>query len=575
MNRNQRITAAALSTAALCGLARPCAAQNYRELPIGGRTATMGGAATAAGNDSAMPYLNPAGMAGVPGDIFAVSATVYSYTHRSVQDFFYPNGTDPLLGYDLERETFALSSVGELPSSVMYFNHLSAPDAATHHHLGVSLVIPSARRVEVVASVAGDLDDVAGEAIETATISVDSTRYYLGPGYAVGFGDRVRLGASLYGVYTRYAFSDAVSSSYSLLGGSATFTYTGQRSQISETLSLAPVLGIQARIVSNLWLGAGFAAPSLPITGRLRFAGSSSDSRVDPTSGAPQSGSTSYTADAEAENNEPMRVNVGVAYDARDAFSFAADVSYYADRVTDITRGVQLYEERLSGELTRRFRRRIDSEVQYRQVIDFSLGAEIAASRMIAIRAGAFSDLAASPEIGTSLDQAGRMRLDRYGGSLGLGFTVGSFDTTAGVILARGTGHYGAADTWITGSVVPVRATETTGMLVLSGAVTVEEAKKTIRDTLPIDVPILPDWGDPNSAPPAPRLPAPLPPESKPPPPQLRTRPAPADATPVSPTPLDPTLPPTPPAPGTDPAPPPPTPPPPTPPPPPSGGDPP
>ena len=47
-------------------------AQNYREMPIGGRTATMGGAGTAAGNDSAMPYLNPAGLAGVPGDIFAV-----------------------------------------------------------------------------------------------------------------------------------------------------------------------------------------------------------------------------------------------------------------------------------------------------------------------------------------------------------------------------------------------------------------------------------------------------------------------------------------------------------------------
>src|SRR5690349_13363867 len=70
-------------------------AQNFRESPIGGRTATMGGAATAAGNDSAMPYLNPAGLAGVPGDIFAVSATVYSYTHRSFKNFFLPQGPTP------------------------------------------------------------------------------------------------------------------------------------------------------------------------------------------------------------------------------------------------------------------------------------------------------------------------------------------------------------------------------------------------------------------------------------------------------------------------------------------------
>ena len=542
MFQTQRLALAALtSAAALCGFARAAAAQNYRELPIGGRTATMGGAATAAGNDSAMPYLNPAGMAGVPGDIFAVSATVYSYTHRSIQDFFYPNGTDPLLGYELERETFSMSSVGELPSSVMYFNHLSPKDAETHHHLGISLVIPSSRRVEIVASVAGDLEDVAGEAIETAAASVDSTRYYLGPGYAVGFGDRVRVGASFYGIYSRYVANDATSSSFSLLGGSATFTYSDQRSQISESLAVAPVLGIQARLAGDFWIGAGFAAPSLPITGRFRFAGGSARSQVDPTSGAPQSGSSSFTADADTDANEPMRINAGLAYDSRDSFSLAADVTYFSERVTNVTRGVQLYEERLSGELTRRYRRRIDSETRYESVIDFSVGAEIAASRLLAVRAGAFSDLASSPEIGTTFEHAGRLRLDRYGGSVGLGFTVGSFDTTAGIIVARGTGRYGAPDTWITNSVVPVRATETTGMLVLSGAVTVEEAKKTIQDTLPVDVPILPDWGDTTSAPPAPRLPAPLPPESKPPPPALRTQPEPP------PPPPDPTLAPPPP----------------------------
>src|SRR5688572_30586020 len=108
---------AALSTTLVAGALH---AQNYREMPIGGRTATMGGAATAAGNDSAMPYLNPAGLAGVPGDIFAVSATVYSYTRRSVQNLFYPSGTHPSFGFELERERFATSSVGELPSSVMY-----------------------------------------------------------------------------------------------------------------------------------------------------------------------------------------------------------------------------------------------------------------------------------------------------------------------------------------------------------------------------------------------------------------------------------------------------------------------
>jgi hypothetical protein len=110
---------------------------------------------------------------------------------------------------------------------------------------------------------------------------------------------------------------------------------------------------------------------------------------------------------------------------------------------------------------------------------------------------------------------------------------VGSFDTTAGMILARGSGKYGAQDLSLqtqTASVVPVSSTETTGMIVLSGAVTVEEAKKLIRETIPIAVP-LPDLelGDVNR-PPAPWIPEPLPAEDKPPPPKLRR--GPPEATP-------------------------------------------
>src|SRR5688572_32671872 len=98
------------------------AAQNLRSVPIGGRTATMGGAATAAGNDSAMPYLNPAGLGGVPGDVFALSATVYGYTHRSFDGFFVPQSPDPngpLGELVVERQSFSTHSVGELPSSIM------------------------------------------------------------------------------------------------------------------------------------------------------------------------------------------------------------------------------------------------------------------------------------------------------------------------------------------------------------------------------------------------------------------------------------------------------------------------
>lgn len=43
----------------------------------------MGGATTAAGNDSSMPYLNPAGLTGLPADVLAVSASVQAFSARS------------------------------------------------------------------------------------------------------------------------------------------------------------------------------------------------------------------------------------------------------------------------------------------------------------------------------------------------------------------------------------------------------------------------------------------------------------------------------------------------------------
>ena len=73
----RRCLVAATLGASFCKL--PLAwGENLRDVPLGGRTAAMGGAGVAAGADSATPFLNPAGVAGTPHDIISVSASVYS-----------------------------------------------------------------------------------------------------------------------------------------------------------------------------------------------------------------------------------------------------------------------------------------------------------------------------------------------------------------------------------------------------------------------------------------------------------------------------------------------------------------
>jgi hypothetical protein len=161
--------------------AASASAQNPREVLLGGRTATMGGTGTATGNDSAMPYLNPAGLAGLPGDVLAVSASLYAHTSRSYDPgFFNPKGFAPAFGdVTVSEESVTSSDVVEMPSSVMYVRHLGGGDV--HHVLGMSLVIPQASRSTVQATFEADAPGIGGTIRQSRAYSRASTRYYFGP----------------------------------------------------------------------------------------------------------------------------------------------------------------------------------------------------------------------------------------------------------------------------------------------------------------------------------------------------------------------------------------------------------
>ena len=99
----------------------PAAAQNLRDVPLGGRTAAMGGVAQASGSDGAMPLLNPAGLAAAPKELLSISATAYGYWQSSADKYFTPDGLDPALGDVRPREdqpTFSKLSI--IPTTLSY-----------------------------------------------------------------------------------------------------------------------------------------------------------------------------------------------------------------------------------------------------------------------------------------------------------------------------------------------------------------------------------------------------------------------------------------------------------------------
>ncbi len=468
-------------------------AQNPREVLLGGRTATMGGTGTATGNDSAMPYLNPAGLAGLPGDVLAVSASLYAHTSRSYDaGFFNPKGFAPAFGdVSVREESVTSSDIVEMPSSVMYVRHLGGDDV--HHVLGMSLVIPQASRSTVQATFEADAPGIGGTIRQTRAYSKASTRYYLGPSYAIGIGPDLRLGLSGHMVHVRGQSTEQETNYAGALGGAVPVTSKYQKSSESSATVFVPTVGVQGRLVGQLHAGVAVAAPSIRIAGNSSGTSDISGTTADVATSQPLSYENALWYEGSYEVRVPMRINAGLAWQQPDSFTVAADVHYYAPRsrasVTDAL--VHLSSSRTMETARQLELRQTDAEDDL-SVVDVSLGLEVSASSTVALRAGGFTDFATSPSIKetANLAQQYDTRIDRYGGTLGLGLALGSFDTTFGLFYVHGKGHVGVPDAVseqaIAGNamVAPVGMTTHTFGVILSSAVTIEEAKQTMRDTL-------------------------------------------------------------------------------------------
>jgi hypothetical protein len=538
------------------GACREALAQNYREVPIGGRTATMGGAGTAAGNDSAMPYLNPAGLAGVPGDIFAISASVYGYSLRTYDNVFFPGSTPAPFGpFVVDRQDVSSRNVLDMPSSVMYFKYLNKPTDRVQQRVGFALVIPSARRDDMVAHLNGRFPQAGIDLTQSLAINQSRTTYYLGPSYAIGVGDNVRLGLSLFTAYTRTIYNQSVGFNWGILGGSVTGNNAVTLAYEDNTSALVPVLGVQVRVAPNVWLGFAGSPPSLSIDGKRSGSDRFSSSLPNPQTGAAVSTQSDGTFDVSAKYQLPWRLNAGIAYDNRDVFSVAADISVYGSGSLGSLNGVERIVETRTGDLPRSYIIPFVASERRETVLNAAVGVEVPFYVILALRAGAFMDRTFMPKLGQT--DYFSTRVDHYGSTLGLGIRLGTFDTTMGGAFVYGTGQFGSWNPWsgATGepSVIPTDMHEYAALFIMSGAVTTEEAKKTIHDTVPFNFnpPDLP--GGPATTSPAPTsaTPAAVAPAEVP------GTPAPATQTPAAPTPATPApTPPTPaPAPATAPAP--------------------
>ena len=216
-------------------------ADNFDDVPLGGKTAAMGGAAIAGGRDSAMPVLNPAGLALVPASTVSVSASAYSlrYTHHDA--WFGP-------GRPADSTTFSA-----YPSGLAYVLHFG--DQERPFVLGASFSAP----MQTKRSVVGGDTDSAGFRTQDAFLA-DVIQYQAALSVALGLG-KLRLGASA--ILGHYAGTFVINSA---LFGRGQMVFPSQN-ESNTSDELAGLVGMQLDLDDRWSVGASARTPSLHLAG--------------------------------------------------------------------------------------------------------------------------------------------------------------------------------------------------------------------------------------------------------------------------------------------------------------------
>lgn len=466
------------------------AADPWENVSIGARTGAMGGAAIAGGSDSAMPTLNPAGLARVPGSLISLSASVYELSTVTVPNYVADGDVVPSANGDLSISQAGIQSreFGAFPAGFAYFLHMGT-EARPMVFAG-SVSVPRQINRRVVQNLEFLGDNVAIRS--NLTTVVRESTYHLATSWGMGLGD-LKLGVSVLGAYTSSLKSNEVSDLTVL--GTARFVREQTKSVRSVgSFDLGLVAGIQYDLFDGFRLGLSLRSPSLHLTGSAK--GAVDVTYVDETE---NSVSTTFF-DGDGTRGFPLRVGIGAeAYG--ESWAVALDARVFVPRSDEYKSSGTLLTSSLGGNSgAAPDRERVLDIVESTNVtFDLALGLEWWLDPENSIRAGVFTQMSASNSSEDVVAERMGARalpedffnfpIDRFGASLGWGTRLGPADTTVGFRASFGSGDtlrkvpQRRFDT-----LAPAEATTATAFDIqafLSAAVDISEAAKAIAGDAP------------------------------------------------------------------------------------------
>jgi long-subunit fatty acid transport protein len=349
---------------------------HYKDVLIGGRAATMGGAYSAISDDASGVYYNPAGLVYNPHSMFTDSGNIFYHSKTVFEDV---DGS-----YD-----WRLKSQGVKPNSFSLVNKVNGDFAWS-----VSSMVPYSYSEHQQELYDGKLNDSHRE----------DTTTYIGPSLSYKVSDQLSIGMTL------YYFSRTFREQYTQYGrNSGELTVAG----ISEPLYMndyqLSVKGVLP-IVGIMWSPMDKVSIASTIRQQVTLSSSVKGNRLTHVSGPTDINTINVVSLNNKQAGYPIQMGIGISYFVSPYFLISSDLDYY-----------------------------YQTDSQYEDVINVSIGTEYFITQAHAFRLGFFTNNTSSKQP-TASSTAFRQHIDLMGITGGYTFYKGSTSLTAGVIYSFGKG---------------------------------------------------------------------------------------------------------------------------------------
>jgi len=352
---------------------------HYKEVLVGDRAASMGGAYAAIADDAAGAYYNPAGMVYNSGEGMTGISNVYHYLRKDHNAYQWPEDEEGLNKAEKTGSQYFVSSFGYMKK----FNGTV---------IGLSFVINDSmdmRQQQEFNDIYPTNDKVVINSSEYGRV------YQYGPTFAYQVDKDLSFGATLY--FYQKEYDTQINTLYTYESGGTWWRYT---SKVGSELGWNLITGMTWTPVEPLSVAVVLSKTTLHHSEEFFQI-----SRKDTTSDA-----VSYESEIDHTKRKfPIRLTLAFAYFYSPYLLFSADFDYH-----------HLVEE------------------NKRSILNFSFGTEYFITEKYVVRAGFFTNK--DNDIGPSKDTLDTEQINMYGVTAGASVFAGPTMITLGGVYSEGTG---------------------------------------------------------------------------------------------------------------------------------------